>query len=165
MYEIATDDVYQDMWAMKEHFDLAEHPKTSCFYDPQNNKVVGKMKDEGKGQPILEFVGLRPKIYSFLVATLNEIGAIDVSCKHRCKGIARAASELLKHEDYKKQLDTPVQNYVGNRRLGSELHHLYGNAVRIAPQAKSPYLIFDIHNEMEHHYMPCGVQMAITHLH
>ena len=133
MYEIATDDVYEDMWAMKEHFDIAEYPKTSCFYDPQNNKVVGKMKDEVKGQPILEFVGLRPKMYSFLVATVKDEGDIDFSCKHRCKGIARAAAELLKHEDYKRQLDTQVENYVVNRRLRSELHQLYGIAVRLPP--------------------------------
>ena len=129
MYEIATADVYEDMWTMKEHFDFAEYPKTSRFYDPQNNKVVGKMKDEVKGQPILEFVGLRPKMYSFLVASVNEKGEMDVSCKHRCKGIARAAAELLKHEDYKRQLETPVENYVVNRRLGSDLHQLYGIAV------------------------------------
>ena len=129
MYEITTEDVYEDIWAMKEHFDLAEYPQTSRFYDPQNNKVVVKMKDEVKGQPIFEFVGLRPKMYSFLVATVKEGGEIEVSCKHRCKGIARAAAELLKHEDYKRQLETPVENFVVNRRLGSDLHQLSGIAV------------------------------------
>ena len=154
MYEIATDDVYEDMWAMKEHFDLAEYPKTSCFYDPQNNKVVGKMKDEVKGQPILEFVGLRPKMYSFLVATVKDEGDIEVSCKHRCKGIARAAAELLKHEDYKRQLDTPVENYVVNRRLGSELHQLYGIAVRLPPPTEIAILNLLNTNEIEQHYIP-----------
>ena len=46
MYEVCTDDFYQDMWAMKEEFDLASYPKSSPFYDPSKNKVVGKFKDE-----------------------------------------------------------------------------------------------------------------------
>ena len=57
MYEVCTDDIYQDMWSMKEEFDLASYPKSSPFYDSTNNKVVGKFKDEASGQSIKEFVG------------------------------------------------------------------------------------------------------------
>ena len=129
MYEIVTEDVYRDMWEMKEHFDLSEYPHTSPFYDPTNNKVVGKMKDEVKGEPIIEFVGLRPKMYSFLVGSVKVDGSVDINSKHRSKGIQRAAADRLHHEDYKSQLDQPVENYVINRRLGSRLHEIYGIAV------------------------------------
>ena len=64
MYEVCTDDFYHDTWAMKEHFELASSPKTSPFYDGTNNKVVGKFKDEANGDPIVEFVGLKAKMYS-----------------------------------------------------------------------------------------------------
>ena len=64
MDEVCTDDFYQDMWAMKEEFDLASCPK-SPFYDPTNNKLVGKFKDEASGPSISEFVGLKPKMYSY----------------------------------------------------------------------------------------------------
>ena len=47
---------------MKEQFDLASYPKSSAFYDPTNNKVVGKFNDEATGQTITEFVGLKPKM-------------------------------------------------------------------------------------------------------
>ena len=62
MYEVCTVALYQDMWAMKEEFDLASYPKNSAFYDPTNNTVVGMFKDEASGQSITEFVGLKPKM-------------------------------------------------------------------------------------------------------
>ena len=36
-------------------------------YDNSNKLVIGKMKDEIGGVAIEEFVGLQPKMYSFLV--------------------------------------------------------------------------------------------------
>ena len=100
MYEVCTDDFYQDMWAMKEEFDLASYPKSSPFYDPTNNKLVGKFKDEASGQSISEFVGLMPKMYSYQTLTsggaihsLNDPshGAVGFTTKKRAKGIQRAA--------------------------------------------------------------------------
>ena len=38
-----------------------------------NKKVIGKMKDECAGRPILEYVGLRPKMYSILEDTGSDI--------------------------------------------------------------------------------------------
>ena len=49
---------------MKEELYLACYPKSSPFYDPKNNKVVGKFKVEASGQSITEFGGLKPKMYS-----------------------------------------------------------------------------------------------------
>ena len=34
-------------------------------------KVIGKFKDEAAGKPIIEFVGLKSKMYSFKTATKN----------------------------------------------------------------------------------------------
>ena len=74
MYEVSTDDFYQDMWAMKDEFVLGSNPNSSPFYDPNNNKMVGKFKDEACGQSITEFVVLNPKKYSY--QTLISGGAI-----------------------------------------------------------------------------------------
>ena len=38
----------------------------SIFFDPNNEKVIGKTKEEHKGIPINEFVGLKSKIHSIL---------------------------------------------------------------------------------------------------
>ena len=59
---------------MREEFDLASYPKSIPFYDSSNNKVEGKFKDEASGSPITEFVGLKPKMYSYQTLTDPSLG-------------------------------------------------------------------------------------------
>ena len=140
MNEVCIEDFYQDMWAMKEEFDLASYPKSSPFYDATNNKVVGKFKDEASGQSMAEFVGLKPKMYSY--QTLKSGAAIPSSkdpshveaaftTKKGAKGIQRATVAKLRHEQFNAQLEHPEETYVPNRRIGSKLHQLYGIEVWI----------------------------------
>ena len=68
MYEIEKPDLYREMIEMKEHFDLSNFDPSNTYYQPDfgvNKAVVGKRKVEASGNPISEFVGLRPKMYSF----------------------------------------------------------------------------------------------------
>ena len=126
MYEVHTEDFYQDMWRMRDHFDLASYPSSSAYYDTSNNKVVGKFKDEANGDPILEFVGLRAKMYSYQTLSHVDGGAESVVTKKRAKGIQKAAVSKLRHEEFKGQLDHPEENFITNRRFGSKLHEIYG---------------------------------------
>ena len=52
--------------------DFSSYPSKSKYYDDSKKLVIGKMKDETGGAAIEEFVGLKPKIYSFLVDDNNE---------------------------------------------------------------------------------------------
>ena len=66
---------------------------------------VGYFKDETKGDPIVEFVGLRPKMYLFTVCEASELipllnYSIDVRHKAVAKGVARSQIKRFKHEDY-----------------------------------------------------------------
>ena len=64
MYEIKTEDVYEDFNSDKEMFDFSDYSTESKYYDQNSNKLVtGKMKDEISGFAIEEFGGLKPKIY------------------------------------------------------------------------------------------------------
>ena len=117
LYEIETEDIYEDMIADRDEFDMSGFAKTSPFYNPQNNKIIGKMKDETNGEAIFQVVALRPKMYSFKYGENKE--------KHRAKGVQFGASRSLCHADYLKQLETPAENYLTNRRLGSKLHKIY----------------------------------------
>ncbi|GFQ91450.1 hypothetical protein TNCT_304251 [Trichonephila clavata] len=45
--------------------DLSNYPSTSKFFNSENNNKLGYLKDETKSQPILEFIGLRCKMYSY----------------------------------------------------------------------------------------------------
>ena len=114
MYEIETEDVYKDMWQNKEKFDWSGFAKDSEFFDKTNEKVLGKMKDETHGNPIIEFVGLKPKMYSYL--TYDRQTKI-VKPSHRAKGVTKAASKNLRHEEYLDQLHIPHEDIRANRRI------------------------------------------------
>ena len=124
MYLIRTEDIYKDMWADRDRFDFAGYPKDSPYYNNDNNKVLGKMKDEAAGKPILEFIGLRPKMYSFVIA-LDRADPSKLKEKHVAKGIQRAVINTLRHEDYRRQLENPGPNQQLNRRIGANYHQLY----------------------------------------
>ena len=67
VYEIKTDDVYEDFDKNKNLFDFSDYPHNSKFFDSVNKKVIGKMKDEFKGKIISEFVGLKSKMHSLIL--------------------------------------------------------------------------------------------------
>ncbi len=129
MYAIQTANIYDDMWANKTAYDFSGFPKDSKYYSNDNNKVLGKMKDEAAGKPILEFIGLRPKMYSFMIAQ-DKLDATKMKEKHVAKGIQRAVIANLRHDDYRTQLDTPAENVQINRRIGTQLHQLYTFATK-----------------------------------
>ena len=63
--EVVGHDLYAGMGEIKNEFDFSEYPKDHFLQSYDNMKVVGKLKDGCKGQLMLRFVGLRPKLYSF----------------------------------------------------------------------------------------------------
>ena len=65
-YEIEAEDVHQDFWNDKNKFDNSDYPENSPYYDKTNKKDIGKFKDEAASTPIVEFVGLRSKMYSYI---------------------------------------------------------------------------------------------------
>ena len=124
VYNNQTEDLEKELYKHKELFDYSDYPKDSPYYDSTNKKVVGKYKCETKGAPILEFVGLRPKMYSLQYKESCDPDS-GIKEKHRIKGVTRAAARALLHENYKAQLDFPTENYLKNKRLGSNLHQIY----------------------------------------
>ena len=71
VYEIKTENVYEDFYQEKNLFDLSDYPLDSNFFDLVNKRVIGKIKDEFKGKIIGEFTGLKSKMYS-LISVDNE---------------------------------------------------------------------------------------------
>ena len=129
MYEVETPDIYKDMAEHQDLFDMSNYEPANPYYKyefKENNSKVGFMKDEAAGHAISEFVGLRPKMYSYLEVKSKADGILDVTNKHRAKGIQKVAAARLTHEQYKAQLAHPEENFGINRRLGSRLHKIYG---------------------------------------
>ena len=52
VYEIKTEDIYEDFYQNKNLFDFSDYPLDSKYFDLTNKKVIGKMKDESKGKNI-----------------------------------------------------------------------------------------------------------------
>ena len=50
MYEIFTDDIYDDMKGFQDYFDTSGYDPKHPLYSTINKKVVGKMKDELSGK-------------------------------------------------------------------------------------------------------------------
>ena len=66
VYEIKTEDVYEDFYPDKNLFDFKSYPLNAKFFDPVNKKVIGKMKDDFEGRIISEFAGLKSKMCSLI---------------------------------------------------------------------------------------------------
>ena len=79
MYEIKTEDVYEDFSSNKEMFDFSNYSTKSKYYNNSNKLVIGKMKYETGGVVIEEFVGFKPKMYSFLVENNEHKKVKDVN--------------------------------------------------------------------------------------
>ena len=110
MYELKTEDIYEDFSKNKEIFDFSNFSDKSKYYDDSNKLVGGKMKYETDGVAIEEFAGLKPKMYSLLV---------DYSYEHKiAKGVNKNVIARISHSEYKlRHSITRIQNK--NHRMGT----------------------------------------------
>ena len=99
MYEIKTEDLYEYFSSNKEMFDLSNYSRQSKYCDDSNKLVIRKMKNETRGVAIEEFVGLKAKMYSFLVEDNSE----DKNAKNVNRNVvATIHTELvIKNNEYK----------------------------------------------------------------
>ena len=72
MYEIKTEDVYEDFSNDKEMFDFSNYSTKSKYYGNYYKLVVGKVKDGTAGVAIEEFIALNLKMYSYLIDDNSE---------------------------------------------------------------------------------------------
>ena len=63
-YEIKSEYIDEEFFKWEDLFDFSNYSKDSKFFDGTNKKVIGKMKDEFGEVIVIEFVGLKSKMYS-----------------------------------------------------------------------------------------------------
>jgi len=122
-YHVFCDDLYIDMKQDSHLFDLSNYPKDHFMYDPVNKKIPLLMKEETAGKYIKEFVGLKAKMYSFLLYCL----ILNMySVKKTGKGIPKKAlKKQVNHKDYRKALFEPDwTHYVEFNTIRSKNHEL-----------------------------------------
>ena len=73
LYEINSEDIYEQYFEDRELFDFSGYPIDSKYYDGTNKKVHGKMKNEFNEVKIIEFVGLKSKMYSLISVDDREV--------------------------------------------------------------------------------------------
>ena len=114
-YEIEAEDVYQDFWYDKDKIDKGDYPENSPYHDKTNKKVIGKFKDEAASIPIVEFVGLKSKMYSYIKN--------DEKGGKTAKGIEKnIIKNHIKHEDYKEVLLNNEQLHHKMKTIRSQKH-------------------------------------------
>ena len=152
MYEIETEDFYKDISGdVKDRFDTNDYPENHPSGIPTgiNKKVLGMMKDEAGGKIIKEFVGLRAKLYSFVMDDGEET--------KKCKGIKKQVVESsIRHEDFKTCLTTGKEQLRKQNILRSYNHEVYTeeiNKVALSALDDKRYILKDgIHTLAWGHY-------------
>ena len=123
-YEIDTEDFYKDINPDVERlFDTSNYPANheSGIKVGTNKKVPGMFKDEAGGKQILEFVGLRAKLYSYRMKDYEE---------KKCKGVKKAVVRKSIHfEDYKKCLLDGQKIHRTMNIIRSHQHEVYSERV------------------------------------
>ena len=135
-YQIKTQDVYEDMLCHLDLFDTSEYPIDHPLYNINNKKKLGKMKDESFCIPPIEFVGLRPKMYS-LKSSKGE--------KKTAKGIAKyVIKKDFRHEHYRSCLMNKEIKRATMNRLQSFKHEIYAitvNKIGLSPFDDKRYIL------------------------
>ena len=145
LYEIQTEDFYKDISGdVKDKFDTSNYPENHPSGIPTgiNNKVLGMFKDEEAGDNMVEFVGLRSKLYSYKMEEGRE--------NKRCKGIKKAVVEKnIRHEDYKTCLETRKEQLRKQTIIRSYEHELgceEVNKIALSAADDKRYLLNDTHD-------------------
>ncbi|XP_031338205.1 uncharacterized protein LOC116179551 [Photinus pyralis] len=96
VYSFAVPDIYQSIKENINRFDTSSYNPNNPFgIPPVNKKVPGLMKDENNGKIMLEFVGLRAKMYAYRV---------DDKVLKKSKGSTAASIREITLQDYKRCL-------------------------------------------------------------
>ena len=87
-------------------FDSSDYPKSSKFFFDENKKVIGKFKDEAAGMIIIDFAGVKPKMYSYRTEKKNNKAA---------KGVKKnVIKKDINHSDY---LDCLQNNRIMHHKM------------------------------------------------
>ena len=152
MYEIQTEDFYKDISADVKHmFDTSDYPLNHPSGIPSgfNKKVLGMFNDEASGKVVDEFVGLRPKLYSYKMFEGEE--------SKKCKGIKKSVGKKsIAHEDYKKCLFTGKEQLRKMNVIRSHRHEVYTeevNKIALCPSDDKRHILEDgVHTLAFGHY-------------
>ncbi|KAJ8915561.1 hypothetical protein NQ315_012445 [Exocentrus adspersus] len=118
IYQLNVPDIYEHINEDSHRFDTSDYePNNPYGIEQKNKKVPGLMKDENNGQIMLEFVGLRAKMYAYKVHN-------DKIVK-RSKGSTLASVKNISFDDYKRTLFDHEIIYKPQHLITSKKHCVF----------------------------------------
>lgn len=133
IYVFKVDDIYFFIKRDNHRFDTSGYdPQNLYQIELKNKKVPGLMKDENNGNIMLEFVGLKSKMYAYLVFMSNQIGSFKKS-----KGSTKSSIKKITFEDYKNCLFNRKIFSKSQRTIRSKNHNVY--SIKQKKVVLSPY--------------------------
>ena len=109
---------------------LANHPGHLGFPDDPHKGIVNYFKVDTNGNPIIEFVALKPKMYSFKVCECQAFGSNvqpRVWDKQVGKSVAQATLKKITQQQYLEMVQEREATKVTNRRIASKVHQVLLN--------------------------------------
>ena len=156
IYDIKTEDIYEDMKSMLDLLDTSEYHEDHMLHSTKNKKVIGKMKDELKGKIMKEFVGLRSKMYAYKIA--NKSKEIEVK---KAKGIRKCVVQKgIKFQDYYTVIMNKSNIYRKQNVIRSYKHSVYSETVHkkaLSFNDDKRYILEDGISTLAHGHRDCGI--------
>ena len=123
VHTINTEDFYADIRNdVVNEFDTSDYPQNNIFNIPLvNKKVLGKMKDENCGKIMMEFVGLRSKMYSFTSKNGDEV--------KKSKGVKKCILNKYNIASYRDCLFNKTIIFDNMLTFQSKLHVMFTKSV------------------------------------
>ena len=135
--KVDTEDIYADMKKNLDEYDTSNYSPGHPLYSDENKKVIGKYKDELGGQLLTEFIGIRPKMYSY----------VGEESGKRAKGVKKSVlKNSITHEDYRSCLLDKKVYTCDMPGLRSYNHVIKGETVHkvaLAPLDTKRYILDD----------------------
>lgn len=122
IYHIYDDDVYTHIKNDIHKFDTSDYAINNPYKIPlMNKKQIGLMKDENKGKIMLEFIGLRSKMYALKVLKDES----DFKITKKAKGVTGSSMKKITFQDYKQCLFENDILTVTQNLIRSKKHEVY----------------------------------------
>ena len=117
-YQVTNSNVDLDLYQNRKKFDLSNFYHSSPYHCDENKKRHGTFKKEHPNDPIIEFIGLRSKMYS--------LKFLSDTAEKRAKGIKKHIVKRLQHKNFRETLlNHDKDKVVSYYTIRSNKHTLY----------------------------------------
>ena len=134
--KVETENFYQDIQENLNKFDTSNYIENNVYKIIKNKSILGRMKDEFAGQPVLSFYGTGAKAYCVNLEDKSE---------KKAKGVKKyVISNSITQQDYKDVVEHSETKFRQMNIFKSILHEMYTqlkNKVALSPKDDKRYII------------------------